>query len=123
MATITGTKLAPTVVKRPQSKYDARGVHLVAANFAAYTGSTDDATITGVGAAITASMRDGKTRTLRAAFCSGAGYDGTQSVYAGACTVSSDALTFNLTNAAGTELTSSAVTTVPVQFYVEYDES
>lgn len=123
MATIYGTKLAPAVVKRPQSKHDARGVALVCANFAAYTGSSDDAAISGVGAAITASMRDGKTRTIRAAYCCGAGYDGTQSVYAGACTVSTDDLTFNLTNAAAAELTSSAATTVPVQFHVVYDEA
>lgn len=123
MATITGTKGTPAIIRRPFSKFDARGVALVTAHFAAYTGSSDDATIADVGAAITASIRDGKTRTLRSASCVSAGYDGTQSVYTGACTVATDALTFNLTNAAGSELSSSAATTVPVTFMVVYDEA
>lgn len=122
MATITGVKGGISIVRRPTGPYDTRGVYLVPANFGAYVGANDDATITGVGAAITASIRDGKTRTLRSAVCVGAGYDGTRSVYTGACTVSSDALTFNLTDAAGSELANAAATTSPVQFLVVCDE-
>ena len=66
-----------------------------------------------VGAAIDARCRDGKSSTLRGAVPAFAGYDGTQAVYATgasaqALTVSSDDLTGNLSNAAGTELTSAA---------------
>lgn len=122
MATITGVKGTPSIVRRPSGPHDTRGVYLVTANFGAYVGANDDAALAGVGAAITASIRDGKTRTLRSAVCVGAGHDGTRSVYTGACTVSSDALAFNLTDAAGSELANAAATTVPVQFFVTCDE-
>jgi hypothetical protein len=123
MATITGTKRNVLIVKRPDTPYDTIGVYRVTADFAAYTGSTDDGALAGVGAFITASVRDGKTRKMRTAQCVGAGSDGTQSIFAGDCTVSSDALAFNLTaSAKGTELTSSTATTVPVTFEVVCEE-
>lgn len=123
MATITGVKGTAAIVKRPATRHDSRGVYLVTANFGTYVGAADDAALAGVGAAITASVRDGKTRTMRSAVCVGAGYDGTRSVYTGACTVNADALAFNLTDAAGTELANVAQTTVPVQFHVTCDEA
>lgn len=124
MATITGTKRNCAIVRRTITPQNTLGVYLVTADFAAYTGSSDDATLAAVGAFISASVRDGKTRTLRTAQCVAGGSDGTQGVFAGDCTVSSDAITFNLTAAAkGTELTSSVATTIPVTFEVVCIES
>jgi hypothetical protein len=90
-----------------------RKAYLVTADFAAYTGASDTATVTGVGAAILAETRNGKTVTLRGAIPAGAGYDtANQAVYftgtaVQAATVSSDDLTGQLSGADGTELTSS----------------
>lgn len=124
MSTITGTKRSCTIVRRTITPQNTLGVYLVTADFAAYTGASDDAALAGVGAFISASVRDGKTRTMRTAQCVAGGSDGTQGVFAGDCTVSSDALAFNLTAAAkGTELTSSVATTVPVSFEVVCIES
>lgn len=123
MSTVFGTLGVPSIVRRPQSPYSARGVYSVSAKFGVYTGSSDHAGISGVAAAVTASMRDGKTRTLKSVVCVGAGSDAAQDIYAGACTVSADLCTFELQNSAGTELTSSVATTVPVVFYVTADEA
>jgi hypothetical protein len=72
--------------------------YLVTADFAAYDASADTAQLADVGAAITARVRDGGTRTLRAAHGAGAGKsDGGVAIYYGAMTVSTDALTFSLT--------------------------
>lgn len=124
MATIAGSIVGITNVRRNDTPDGALNVARVAVNFAAYTGSTDDGTIAGVGAAIAACLRNGKTCTMRSAQCVGAGTDGTQAIYTGAMTVSSDALTFNLTAAAvGTEITSSTATTRPVMIDVAFIES
>ncbi len=77
MSTITGTlKSASLVSKANQgagtTTRDKLEVWELTYDFAAYTGSTDDATVTGVPAAINAKARDGKTRTLlwgAPAFC------------------------------------------------------
>lgn len=79
MATITGTLRSASLQSKAFSgsgttTRDLMEVWLLTYDFAAYTGSTDDATVTGVPAAINASMRDGKTRTLlwgAPAFCGG----------------------------------------------------
>ena len=60
MGTITGTKRGVTIVRRTITPDNTLGVYLVTADFAAYTGSSDDAALAGVGAYITASVRDGK---------------------------------------------------------------
>lgn len=91
---------------------DRREGWIVAAAFPAYTGSTDTATITGVGAAISDHAHDGKTRTVRGAIPLYAGGDtANQSVFftgtsVNALTVSSDDLTGQLSDNTGTELTS-----------------
>ncbi len=77
MATITGTLKSATLVSKANqgagtSTRDGLEVWLMTFDFAAYTGSADDATVTGVPAAINARVRDGKTRTLlwgAPAFC------------------------------------------------------
>ena len=123
MATITGTKKNVAIIQRARGPFGTLGVYAVTVDFAAYTGSTDSGALADVGAFISASVRDGKTRTLRSAFCAAAGSDGTQAVYVGDCTVSSDAMTFNLTDSGSSELTSTVATTVPVTLFVVCSEA
>lgn len=105
---------------------DKRRSYLLTVSFPAYTGSTDSATITGVGAAIATKTRKAGTNTMRAdaaPTCVGAGVDTNgQAVYIGTCTVSTDALTFNLTDGNGNELTSSTACS-GVQLVVPVDQS
>lgn len=119
MATITGTISGVTLLRANKD----RKSYLVSAGFAAYTGASDSAQLSAVGVAIAAKTRNGKTNTIRSACCVGAGLDtAAQSVFTGAVTVSTDDLTFNLTNAAGTELTSSTACS-GVEIVVVVDES
>lgn len=126
MATISGTITGVAALRSKES--NGRKAYLVTANFGAYTGAADSAALTGVGAAILAKTRNGKTVTLRGAVPMAAGYDtGNQAVYftgasVQALTVSSDDLTGNLSNAAGTELTSSTAST-GVELCVIVDEA
>lgn len=77
MSVITGTLRSASLVSKAfqgagTSTRDGFEVWLLSYDFAAYTGSTDTATVTGVPAAINARVRDGKTRTLiwgAPAFC------------------------------------------------------
>lgn len=109
MATIAGTIRGITCMSKTFTGNGAREVWLLTVDFGAYTGAADDASIAGVGAAISSTCRDGKTRTLRSGMCAFAGKDtNDQAVYTTpALTVSTDALTGNLAVAAGTEITSS----------------
>jgi len=106
---------------------DLTEVWEVTADFGAYTGSTDTATILAVGAAISARVRDGRTRTILCAmpaYC-GAEVTTNQPVLFGgtsvaALTVSTDDLTgqLNTINTAATEITSTAGTTFGVGIFV-----
>lgn len=128
MATINGTIKGVSLVQGNVNGVGARKAYLLSCDFAAYTGSSDTCTITGVGAAIATATKNGKTNTLRGGICVGPGADtAAQAVYptgsaAQALTVSSDDLTGNLSNAAGTELTSSTAST-GCQVLVVVDES
>lgn len=119
MATISGTIRGLQCMSRSFSGYGSREVWLLTADFGAYTGASDTAQITGVGAAINATARDGKTTTLLWGATAFPGADSNaQLVFpAGASvqamTVSSDDLTGNLANTSGTELTSSTATVSP----------
>lgn len=111
MATISGTI---TGVSELRSKeHPGRKAYLLTVDFAAYTGASDVADIQAVGATILAHTRNGKTVTLRGALPIAPGYDtNVQAVYftgtsVQAATVSSDALTGQLSVAAGTEVTTS----------------
>lgn len=90
---------------------DASGgkLYVISCSFAAYTGASDSATVTGIGAAINSSTRNGKTAALVAGCVpvrAGAGYDTNgQAVYFGTATISGDGITGNLTNSAQTEIT------------------
>lgn len=113
MAVASATIKGVTNVSKSFQMHGTREAWLLTCDFGSYTGSGDTMSIASVGAAIDARCRDGKSSTLRGAVPAFAGYDGTQAVYATgasaqALTVSSDDLTGNLSNAAGTELTSAA---------------
>lgn len=124
MSTINGTITGVTLVRAK----GARKSYLLTCDFAAYTGSSDSATITGIGAAIATKTRNGKTNTLRAVVPAAAGLDtNAQDVYftgasVQAGTISSDDATGNLSNAAGTELTTSTAAT-GVEVIAVVDES
>jgi hypothetical protein len=121
MSLITGVSTGVTLLSGNATGVSVtEHVYLIDYNFAAYTGSTDSATVTGVGALIAANTRSGKTYTLRGAVCAFPGVDSNlQNVYIGATTVSTDALTFNLTTVdRTTELTSSTATLNPVGLVV-----
>lgn len=106
-----------------------RKAYMLAVSFPAYTGSTDTFSIAGVGAAIAASTKNGKGNppTLIAGICAGPGLDTNgQAVYATggsgqAITVSTDALTGNLSDNTATELTS-ATASQGVLILVTVDE-
>lgn len=90
-----------------------RKAYLLTVDFPSYTGAADTASIAAVGATILAHTRNGKTVTLRGCLPIAPGSDtAAQDVYFTgtavlAGTVSSDALTGQLSAADGTELTSS----------------
>lgn len=129
MATINGTIKGITLLNGNVDGFGARKAYLVSCEFPAYTGSSDSATITGVGAAITTATKTGKTLTLRGGLPVQAGFDTAgQAVYATgtaaqAMTVSSDDLTGNLSNAAGTELTTTTGVSTGVMICAIVDES
>lgn len=109
-----------------------RLAYLVMANFGAYTGSSDTATITGILTAIGAATRNGRTLKLRAVVPAMAGLDANgQGVHmsggsVAACTIANPTTTGdatgNLTDAAGTEVTSTSGTTVGVGVIAIVDE-
>lgn len=102
--------------------------YLVTCNFGAYTGAADTATVTGLGAAILAKTRNGKTVTLRGALPIAPGLDtNAQAIYftgtaVQAAAVSSDALTGQLSAADGTEATT-ATASKGVEICVIVDEA
>lgn len=126
MSVISGTIKGVTNVRAQLNT--GRKAYLLAVDFGAYTGAADTAQIVGVGAAILATTRNAKTVTLRGAIPAAPGYDtAAQAVYftgtaAQAATVSSDDLTGQLSNAAGTELTS-ATASKGVEILVIVDEA
>lgn len=132
MATINGTIRSVTEISaNPMASGQTRKAYLITADFAAYTGSSDTATITGVGAAITTATRSGKTLTLRGGISAHAGLDtAAQSVHftgtsVTAATLSTDDLTGQLsTNATtATEVTTTTGVTTGVGMIVIVDES
>lgn len=115
MAVINGTITGVSHVRsktESNASAPARKAYLLTVEFGAYNGAADTASITGVGAAILARTRNGKTVTLRGAIPAAAGKDtANQDVYATgtavqALTVSSDDLTGQLSDRTGAELTS-----------------
>ena len=124
MATSTGTLRGFTLMGDSFSGIGARKIALLTYDFpSAYTGASDSATITGVGAAIQALQRSSKTVTIRDACSAFPGKDtNAQLIYASQFTKSADTFTFNLNDLTGTELTTATAST-GVGIIVAYDES
>lgn len=127
MATIEGTIVGVADARRSFTgiNNNACGVALVHVNFGAYVASADSYNIAAVGAAIAASRRTGKTITIRQACNASPGRNSAgTAVYAGAPTVSTDALTGNLTQVdLSTEIDVPLGTTVPIAILVFYSEA
>lgn len=127
MAIINGTITGVSLL----SASGALKTYEVTCEFAAYTGASDTATVTGLGAAILGKTRNGKTTTLKAVQCIGAGKDAAAApldvfftgTAAWAGTISSDDATGHLAVAAGTEITSTTGTTKGVKLAVTVAES
>ena len=140
MAVINGTITGVTLLSANPAGTTAldstsvcfRKSFLVMANFAAYTGNADSATITGILTAIAASQRNGKTLKLRAVIPAIAGVDtALQGVHmtgasVAACTIANPTTTGdatgNLSDAAGTEVTSTTGVTTGVGVIAVIDE-
>lgn len=123
MAVINGTIKGVKILMDSPAGIGARKTALITADFAAYSGAGDSGSVTGVKEELQATMRNGKTVTLRQGMPAFAGVDtNKQAVYVGAVTVSGSDITFNLADNAGTELTSSTAAT-GVGVLVGFDES
>jgi len=131
MATINGTIRGINLVNKAFSgsgttTRDKTEVYLVTCDFGAYTGSSDDATLPAVGAAITARVRDGRTRTLAWAGPAMCGADANNQAVnfcgtsVAALTISTDDLTGELctVNTVSTEVTATSGTTVGIGIMV-----
>jgi hypothetical protein len=110
MAVIAGTIRGLTCVSRVFTGFGSREGWLITADYAAYSGAADTASLVGIGAAIDATCRDGKVSTLRSGACAFPGADTAKQLvfFTGtavqALTVSSDNLTGQLSDATGSEL-------------------
>lgn len=124
MAVISGTITGVKLLTATHGGTGARASALLTVHFGTYSGAADTAIISAIPTAIQNTTRNGKTVTLRSGSCVAAGRDtNNQAVYTGALTVSTNDLTTELANAAGTELTSSTATVSPVSVIVAYDEA
>lgn len=127
MATITGTLRGCNLLHKANqgagtTTRDRLELWELTYDFAAYTGSTDTATVTGVAAAISARARDGLTRTILGAlpmFC-GADANNQAINLCGASTAALDVSGADFTgelctvNTVSTEITASSGTTFGV---------
>lgn len=127
MAVIEGTIVGVTELQRSYTGIagNAFNVALIHVSFPAYVATTDSINIAGVGAAITASSKRGKTTTIKSAMGAGPGKNSAGTAcYTGALTVSTDALTGGLKAVdLSTELSVPLGTVVPVQILVAYTEA
>lgn len=123
MATISGSIDGISLLQSNVSGLANGKAYLLSVSFPAYTGSTDDMKIAGVGAAIAAHTKSGVTPTLVGGICLNPGIDTNgQKVWAGALTVSTDDLTGNLViSDRSTEITTSTACS-GVQVVVIVDE-
>lgn len=141
MATQNGTILGVTLLSGDPAgststvtgKTYTRKAYLLTCSFPAYTGSTDTATITGVGTAIATSTRNGAAVNLIAVVPALAGLDANaQGVHATgaaspAMTISNATTTGDaagqLSDASGAELTATSGTTIGVGVIAIVDEN
>ena len=126
MAVIAGTVTGITLLNHSKA-LNGEGDELtclVTADWATYDASADTASLAAIGAAITATRRDGKTVTLRAAHGVGPGLsDGGADVFCGAMTVATDDLTFSLTAVDRTTEVADFTTAVGVSCMVTFTEA
>ncbi len=107
-ATMTGC----TLLHANRNGTGALKTYLCVYKVAAYTGASDDITITAVGATIAALTRNGKTNTVKGAICVEPGLDtAAQAVYltgtaTWAMVVSADTLVGHLASVSAAEVTS-----------------
>ncbi len=124
MATISGTIRGISLMSRAQkgagtTTRDMMEIWEVSADFGAYTGSADTAALATVGAAITATVRDGRTRTLLWGAPKACGADANNQAVnfcggsVAALTISTDDFTGELcdVNTVSTEVTATSGTT------------
>ena len=109
MATIKGTLKGYSLLSRDPNG-SGRTTYLCSFSFPAYTGASDSGQIDGPAAALSAAIKDGKTRALISTVvptCVGNGRDTAgQAVFTGAIVIAGSDVTFNLTDSGGVELTS-----------------
>lgn len=131
MATITGTIRSATLVNKDfqgagTTVHSMTEVWLLTADFAAYTGASDDAALALVSATLSSQARDGRTRTLFWAGPAIAGADANHQAVnfcgasVAALTISSDSLTGELcsVNTISTEVTATSGVTYGVGIMV-----
>lgn len=124
MAVIKGTITGVSLLRAA----GALKTYQVTCDFGAYDASEDTAGVDAIGAAILAHTRNGKTTTLKAVQCIGAGKSGTTDVFytgtaAWAGTISGDNSTGHLAVLAGTEIADLTATTRGVELAVTVAES
>lgn len=135
MATIYGSILGVSLLREPVSG-GIRNLALVSFTMPAYSASSDSGSLGAGGylygisnsatlAAIIQNVRrDGKTVTLRQGCTAESGKHGSTEFYAATFAESSGSLTFNVANAAGTEIdAASGVSDRPITVCVAYDLS
>ena len=114
MATIAGNIKDIRSVKTEPTGGTRRESWRLSLEFGVYSSGADTATLLAVGAAISDGARDGKVRTIKGAICEYPGRDTADvDVYftvasVDALTVSSDDLTGEISDVAGTELSAAA---------------
>lgn len=121
MGAIAGTIVGVSMLRDPHSGTTGRHLAEVYVTYPAYTASSDTTTVAAVGAAIAARRRDGKTVTLKTVCEGQAGKHGATEFFNDTLAVSTDAITGELSDTAGTEIdAASGVTQLPCSFIVAY---
>ena len=129
MAVVAGTIRGAQCVNRVFTGFGSREAWLMTVDFGAYTGAADTASVLGIGAAIDAEARDGKTSTLRNGVCVFPGADTNKQLafFTGtavqALTVSGDNLTGQLSDATGSELATATALDAELGIIVSVDRA
>lgn len=120
MTVQAGTIKAVNLIREPFGGVTGRHAAEIFVTLPSYTASSDTWSTAAVGAAIAAIRRDGRSITLKDVTQGQAGLDtsGT-AMFPGTLAVSTDAITGEVHNSAGTEIDSAASAT-PLSFIVSY---
>ncbi len=121
MAVVDATLKGIHLLREPHNGASGRHLAEVFVTIAAYEDSADTWSCAAVGAAIAARRKDGKTVLLKSVCEGQAGRHGTVEFFGDTLAVSTDAITGELSNDAGTELdAASGVSDRPLSFIVAY---